>query len=290
MKKFYGGHANKSGIYKIINISNGRTYYGSCKRFKQRAREHFSRLSNNRHCNPFLQNDFNKCGVKAFEFHVVEVVDASEEQRKIVEQKYIDKAYDVQKTCYNIAKKTKSLPRRVFSNDPDITKKILSRKSKEMWADPKMRKKILKRKNAAQQTDEYRQACSEAQKKNWEDKERRKKTSKRLKKEHASGAREDAVKTLLENQPKGRKTFKQRLKSDPEFKKKYQEIGRKNIAKRNTEQPKKKYPPLVSPDGEVYEVCGGPTFCKKHGLTKQLLYNVLNGKSKSHKGWRLKDE
>lgn len=287
MNKDYSGFANKGGIYKIINTTNGRFYIGSAKRFKQRAHEHESDLRNNHHTNPFLQHDWNKCGEKVFQFQVVKIIDGTEKERKSIEQQLLNEFYDNQILCYNIAKKTEALPRSVFSNDPDITKKILSEKSKAMWANPKLRKKILKQKEAAQQTEEYRQACSEAQRKNWQDKERRQKTSDRLKEEHASGSRELAVQVLNANQRKGRKTFKERMKTDSDFKKKYQEIGRQNIAKRNAEQPKKKYPALLSPTGKVYQVCGVPTFCKEHGLTKQLLYNVLNGKSKSHNGWAL---
>lgn len=288
MKKEYNGFANQGGIYKIINTTNGRFYIGSAKRFKQRAREHEGDLRNNHHVNTFLQHDWNKCGSSVFKFVVTEVFEGSEKERKQIEQKYLDSSYDDQKSCYNIVKKTETLPRRVFANDPDITKKILSEKSKAMWANPKLRKKILKQKEAAQKTKEYRQACSEAQKKNWQqDEERKQKTSDRLREEHASGSREHAVQVLKVSQKKGRKTFKERMKTDSDFKKKYQEIGRQNIAKRNAEQPKNKYPSLLSPDGKVYEVCGVPTFCKEHGLTKQLLYNVLNGKSKTHNGWTL---
>lgn len=288
MNKDYGGFANKGGIYKIVNTTNGRFYIGSAKRFKQRAREHESDLKNNHHVNPFLQHDWNKCGAAAFRFQIEKVIEGTEEERKIVEQQLLNESYDNQKICYNIAKKTESLPRSVFSNNPDITKKILSEKSKAMWANSKLRKKILKQKEAAQKTEEYRQACSEAQKKNWQgNEERKQKTSDRLREEHVSGSREHAVQVLNANQKKGRKTFKERMKTDSGFKKKYQEIGRQNIAKRNAEQPKKKYPSLLSPDGKVYEVCGVPTFCKEHGLIKQLLYNVLNGKSKSHNSWTL---
>lgn len=287
MKAYYNKKSAGSGIYKIVNTSNGRIYIGKAKVFRQRFYEHRRKLKAGTHKNKFLQHDFNKCGENVFEFHVLEVI-AEHEDRNKAEEKWIAQFYDKQKQCYNFQKKSNALPRRVHSNDPDITKKILSKKSKEMWKDPKIRKKILKRKNEAMKTPEYKKALKEGLERAWDDEERREKTSKRLKKEHASGSRQDAVETLKKHQPKGRKTFKKRMKEDGEFKKKYQEIGRKNIAKWNAEQPKKEYPPLVSPDGKEYTVCGVPTFCKEHGLTKQLLYNVLNGKSKSHKGWKLK--
>lgn len=288
----YDGNSRKSGIYKIINTSNGRVYVGKAARFKERWTKHMSKLRNNAHKNKFLQHDFNKCGEGVFEFHVLEIVEHQDKKiankkRNAAEEKWIAKFYDNQKQCYNFAKTSDSLPRSVFSNDPDITKKILSEKSKAMWKNPETRKKILKRKNEVLKTPEYKKALKEGLERAWNNEERRAAASKRMKKQHASGSREASVETLKRAQPKGRKTFKKRMKEDVEFKKKYQKIGRQNIAKWNAEQPKKKYPPLMSPDGQVYEVCGVPTFCKEHGLTKQLLYNVLNGKSKSHKGWQL---
>jgi group I intron endonuclease len=319
MKFFYNKQANSAGIYKIINTQTNRFYIGQAGNFKKRWHEHKKSLLTNKKQNRFLLNDFNKCKKKLghhdfIEFHVLEVMTGSTRaERNIREECYIKEYYDNQAQCYNFKQKSDSLPRSVFSNDPNITKKILSEKSKAMWSDPKTRKKILKRKNAVQQTDEYKQACSEAQKKNWQDEERREKTSERMKKEHASGSRKNAVEVLKESQPRGRKTFKERMRTDPEFKKKYQESGKKKVAKVNerykadTEFRKKmdahsrkniiefnknreltKKPAFVSPAGKVYDnVYNLAGFAREHNLDPSCAYKLVNGKLKKHRGWKL---
>ena len=183
MKAYYNKNSAKSGIYKIINTSNDRIYIGKAKVFQQRFYEHKRNLLAGKHSNRFLQADFAKCNASVFEYHVLEVVE-EHENRNAAEEKWIAKYYDKQKQCYNFLKKSDALPRSVFSNDPDATKKLLSEKSKAMWQDPEMREKILLRKNAAMKTPEYKKALDEGLKKAWENPERRKQTSKRMKNMH----------------------------------------------------------------------------------------------------------
>ena len=112
----------KSGIYKIINILNGRIYIGSTVNLKTRKATHFSLLKNGKHQNQFLQNDFNKCGNKAFVFEVITFV--NKEELLIVEQQYIDQYFDNQTMCYNINKKAES---RIGTKCSEKTKNILSK-------------------------------------------------------------------------------------------------------------------------------------------------------------------
>ncbi|MFW5872282.1 MAG: GIY-YIG nuclease family protein [bacterium] len=93
---------NKKGIYKIINLENGKFYLGSTKNLKKRKREHFWALRKNRHNNPYLQNSFNKHGKEKFKFKIVKIV-KNESDLLDVEQKYLDKtkSYD-RKIGYNI--------------------------------------------------------------------------------------------------------------------------------------------------------------------------------------------
>lgn len=94
-----------AGTYALINIINGRTYYGSCARFKIRAYDHNKALERGRHCNQFLQNDFNKCGTDAFVFKVLEVLPREPKNLRLeAEQKLLDLYWDNCDLCYNIAK------------------------------------------------------------------------------------------------------------------------------------------------------------------------------------------
>lgn len=100
----YEGNSLKGGVYKLTNKLNGRSYYGSSRRFKERWRAHENSLISGKHQNKFLQADYNKCGTDVFIFEVLDVVDGDKLQRTTVEQRYLDEHYDNGKQCYNLRK------------------------------------------------------------------------------------------------------------------------------------------------------------------------------------------
>lgn len=59
-----------TGIYKIINKINNKTYIGSSTDIKKRWRDHKWYLKENKHHNPHLQSAWNKYGKENFEFIV----------------------------------------------------------------------------------------------------------------------------------------------------------------------------------------------------------------------------
>lgn len=121
----YDGNSHKAGIYKILNLINGRFYIGSCARFKERWREHELQLLRGKHSNAFLQNDFNKSGSNAYELIILELVEGTREARLASEQRYLDTYYDHQKTCYNIAQNALSREGSK-SRNPESTKAKMS--------------------------------------------------------------------------------------------------------------------------------------------------------------------
>lgn len=86
----------KSGIYKIENIQNGKFYIGSAVTLNIRKNKHFNELKKNTHYNTYLQNSYNKYGLEAFEFLILE--ECNKEQLIEREQYYIDTL----KPAYNI--------------------------------------------------------------------------------------------------------------------------------------------------------------------------------------------
>lgn len=159
MKFLYHGASEVGGVYRILNVENGRIYIGSTGTFRKRAYGHFHNLANNRHQNTFLQNDWNKCGPDAFIFEVIEVVQGEKEQRLIREQVFIDQHYDTQKNCYNLAKDafdTRSGTRNKETPDPLTDKRChspsqetLEKRSlaiKQAYEDPALRE--VSRQNA----------------------------------------------------------------------------------------------------------------------------------------------
>jgi group I intron endonuclease len=64
-----------SGIYMIKNFLNGKVYIGKTVNLYRRKHQHFKELRKKEHKNFYLQNSFNKYGIKNFEFIVIEYAD-----------------------------------------------------------------------------------------------------------------------------------------------------------------------------------------------------------------------
>lgn len=92
---------NSCGIYKIINIINGKYYVGSSYDIKNRIRKHFELLKRNSHHSIHLQNAYNKYGKKSFIYETLELCNKNE--LLIIEQKYLNEIINW-KNSYNINK------------------------------------------------------------------------------------------------------------------------------------------------------------------------------------------
>lgn len=77
-------------IYCIKNKINGIEYIGSTSNFKGRKKEHLDELTSNKHNNIFLQNDFTKFGIDAFEFFIVAKYECTRERLFKIEQMYLE--------------------------------------------------------------------------------------------------------------------------------------------------------------------------------------------------------
>lgn len=92
----------KSGIYKIINITNNHFYIGSAKNLYSRQKDHFNRLYNGTHPNIILQRSYDKYKFDSFKFEILE--ECSKEILIEREQYYLDNL----KPKYNICQKAYS--------------------------------------------------------------------------------------------------------------------------------------------------------------------------------------
>jgi len=90
-------YIKRSGIYAIENVVDGKRYYGSTTRGKQRKADHFSKLRHNLHRNKELQSAWNKYGEAAFRF--VWIKDVPPGQLFDAEQEYLD----ANPSSYNVA-------------------------------------------------------------------------------------------------------------------------------------------------------------------------------------------
>lgn len=90
-----------SGIYIIKNNVNNKVYIGQSIQLKTREGKHKSYLKHNKHENDYLQRSYNKYGVEAFSFEILERCDIDKlDEREIF---YINKfnSMDIEKG-YNL--------------------------------------------------------------------------------------------------------------------------------------------------------------------------------------------
>jgi len=62
----------RKGIYRIINQSTGKSYIGQSINLRKRKIQHFSNLKCGKHENDYLQKGYNKYGLDAFTFSILE--------------------------------------------------------------------------------------------------------------------------------------------------------------------------------------------------------------------------
>ena len=115
----FGDNGNCSGIYRIINLINNRIYIGSATLFRKRAADHARQLKAQKHCNQFLQRDYNSCGGESFKFDILELVE-DKNQLLIREQFYIDIYFPDKGNCYNLCSIAGSAKGRKLSEETKL--------------------------------------------------------------------------------------------------------------------------------------------------------------------------
>jgi group I intron endonuclease len=78
-----GSNLHRPGVYKITNLKNGRLYVGGSVDIAKRIWAHKTTLKRNENKNKPMQEDFNICGMSAFDFSVIEFVD---DKSKVIER------------------------------------------------------------------------------------------------------------------------------------------------------------------------------------------------------------
>jgi group I intron endonuclease len=77
---------NIAGIYKIVNLKNGKFYVGSSKNIIRRFGIHKSALKHNRHHCIYLQRSWNKHGAAAFIFEILKEMSQPTESQLFEEE------------------------------------------------------------------------------------------------------------------------------------------------------------------------------------------------------------
>lgn len=70
-------------VYKIMCMQNNRMYIGQTKNYRKRINNHKYHLKNMDHDNVYLQEDYNKYGLRSFTF---EIIDICEERQQAIEK------------------------------------------------------------------------------------------------------------------------------------------------------------------------------------------------------------
>jgi len=314
-----------SGIYKIINKINGKYYVGSTNDFKWREYQHKWALNQNKHTNPHLQNSWNKYGKDNFSFIIIES-NIPKNELLMVEQKYLDISKNEQNKCYNknfladriemteeIIKKSSST--RKLKHRKVSPEQIQKQKQKmlEYWTEERKKEHQEKMKLWFYSKSKELQDEMRSGNKWWLNKE--------YKEKHLKNTRKSLTTERIEKQRNSINRYYEKNNSkksiikeiiSPEnnivkinglnnFCKKYHldRNGIINVIDGNKKHHKgwhidsefifipDLFKKLISPTGDIYEFSSILKFCREHKLNCGGIKNVLNGKYKHHKLWRL---
>ena len=312
MEYDYNGFSLKSGVYKLTNKLNGRVYIGSAREFKERWREHTKRLKSGNHSNKFLQADYNKCGEDVFVFEVIEVIDGPQENRLLVEQRYIDQHYDDQQQCYNLTRSVNKRGPKCHSYNPENTaakrkenpnkhrwseeeKKVISEKLRGHIVSEETRQKLRERNIGKKHTEESKHKCSKSNK--GKHKERLMNPEIRQKAIEASilskkgkPAWNKGKVCTKEEVEKMSLRAKEQYANNPDIKRKLREA---NLGKKQSEETKRKrIEKLQKPIKAICLDTGLETIypsikkaCEELGIYDSYIYQFFKGKVKSVKGY-----
>jgi group I intron endonuclease len=271
-----------TGIY-LIEIGEYK-YVGSAVNIKRRWSEHLGRLSRNEHPNVFIQRVFNKLGKDKLTFSVLEYC----EKEVLIEreQYYIDTYFDAfDDKMMNICKVAGSQLGLKHSED---TKKKMSeaRIGKNMTEETK--KKLSEAQKGKILSEETKKRMSEAKRKLKYDSialispdgiiHRNIQNVKDFCKSH--GLHNGNVSSMINTHKSYNHTAGWRVFSitidNVEYFRELKELKQNRVVA------------LISPSGEVFEGIRNVTaFCKEHNLHQSHINNMILGKRKQVKGWRI---
>lgn len=292
-----------SGIYKITNKFNGRIYIGSSVDFVKRWGAHQSDLLHNRHPNQFLQNDYNLCknkhGTEPLTYEIMEFAGINE--LLIREQYYIDMYFDDKNNTYNICKTAgNSLGRR-----PSEATKALWRQQRKGKDMSNATKASVAARTGVARTEETKRKIKEAHlgvpmSEQAKEKLRRPKTAAHIRK--LAAAKQNICEETKNKIRKARtgtkatEATKQKMSSmkkgdlNANYGKKMSE---KQKRKMRESKAKKHYGDVtfIFTHGKYIRIevkaISLTEFMKTKGLERSGFYDLLAGRLKTHKGWKV---
>lgn len=131
------------GIYKIINLSNGKVYIGSSRNISKRITDHFKPSKVSARIKYPLYKDISKYGREQFKTEIIEECEI--EKLEELETKYIGLYFG--ENCYNISSTSHNM------KDDEEKKKhgrFFSEWNKKQWSDEEYRKSRSKHSSEVQ--------------------------------------------------------------------------------------------------------------------------------------------
>ncbi len=256
----FKGTPKAGGTYRIVNITNGKVYYGSAARFVKRFKDHIRELERGKHGNPHLQHSFTLNGSNSFLFEVLEVVDTGRQDRLAAEQLLLDTHFDGGKECFNIKSSATSTE---------------GRKSTEE----------TRRRQSAARIGRFRGVDHPMFGKHHTEEAKRLSGLVHVGKPSPNKGKKASAETRakISASHKGKPAHNKGTKSSMATRERVRKARAKQIM-----TPKTYDCILLSPTGETYtHIVGLVAFCKTHGLTPSGLSSLLSGRYPSYKGWHL---
>lgn len=219
-----------SGVYEIVNKSNGHRYIGSSHDIYVRCKDHKVKLNNNKHCNVYLQRAWNLYGEESFEFGILSYCPI--QSLLYFEQIFLNEEQPEYNICHHAGSS-------LGVHHSEETKRKIS-----------TAKKGKKHPYNIVYTEELRKRLSDSAK--------------------------NRPKASVATRKKISEIVKGHIFTDSHKEK----IGMMNAKIYRIS--------LISPDGEVYkDIFNLTDFCRKHRLNRSCINDLINGRQKQHKGWKL---
>jgi group I intron endonuclease len=252
------------GIYRILNLANGKCYVGSSCNIEQRLSQHFRHLAKGTHHSILLQRAFLKYGRECFDVEILE--ECAKNETLAREQYYLDLYNSYNPSLgYNIAKDATASMRGTKASE-ETRKKMSASIKKAGYRPSEWHKEILRERMTNRViTDECRKNMSDSHK--------------------------GSIPTNLEELRLfniGRKHSEEQNKWQSNYNK-ANGIQPPPLALENTIKANQKtYPGVISSEGEIfYSITNMKKFCREHGLVSTRMFDLMKGTSqnKQHHGW-----
>jgi len=259
-----------SGIYRIINKINNKSYVGSSTDIQDRWWKHRKMLKNNNHSNPHLQASYNKYSSVVFDFEILQSMPGAttkELQEKELSWMLFLNVHN-NKNGYNI---NGVEGYKIGFKHTEETKKKISESVKNRTYTEEQLENLRNNLSKIINNPETKRKISESKK------------GKLLTKEHKRKISESKKGKLLTEEHKRKVGDGNRGKIISEDTREKQKISILNNKEFMNKLIKKWI--IINPDGEEYKIENLSQFCRDNQLRDGCMSLVAQGKRKSHKGW-----